>query len=116
MGETDRELIDGLLARSTAVIEQLVTRAMHRGQRPGEIVLVLERAFDGRVVAKCGTRAEVAKLLAKDARLDEAMRAVVVEGVMGAGAGEVPVVVFAEAEGYVAAGVRRMPGAVVGVS
>ncbi len=111
MADTDKDLIDGFLARSSAAIEELVTRALHRGRRPGEIVLVLERGFDGSVTAKCGMRDEVAKALASDPRLPQAGRAAVVEGVVGAAIDEVPVVVFAQAEGYTAAGVRRLKGA-----
>ena len=116
MTDTDRNLIDDFLARSSGAIEDLVNRALQRGQRPGEIVLVLERGFDGSVTAKCGLRADVARGLASDPRLPQEGRAAVVEGVLGAGEDEVPLVVFVQAEGYVAAGVRRLKGSLASVS
>jgi hypothetical protein len=114
--DTDRNLIDDFIARASGPIEDLVNRARERGERPSEIVLVLERGFDGSVAAKCGLRADVAKRLASDPRLPQEGRAAVVDGILGAGADEVPVVVFAQAEGYVAAGIRRLKGAVGSVS
>jgi hypothetical protein len=114
--KSDDRLLDDFLASASATIEELVTGALQQGRPMAEIAIILERSFDGQVRGGCGPRRSIAGRFGSDGRLSAEARRAVVDAVIGAGPQEIPAVLLVHAEGYIAAGVKKLSGGLVGVS
>lgn len=112
----DDVLINDFLARSSAQVENMITRALQRGERLPELALLLERRFDGRSVAACGTRVKMTEQFGRHPLLNADQRALVAERLGSIPPSELPVVILLdEGEGLILVAVRTVTGSVVGV-
>ena len=112
----DENALDDFFAAATPMIEELVTRALRQGQATWQLGIVVERKFNGEVTGGCGARGALASRIATDARLPIDARNAIVNTIVGVGLAEIPVVLLIHCEGYVAGGIRRVSGPIVGVS
>ncbi len=102
---------------ASETISDMVTNAMRKGFALGQLAVVVERHFDGRIVAGCTVRSEIARRFTNDRRLTEEAKSTIVAEMTGAAADELPIVVVVhQGEGLVAVGVRRERGQLVAVS
>jgi hypothetical protein len=53
---SDEKVLGEFFQSVTPTIEDLVTRAVHQGQRVKELAVVLERKFNGELAADCVSR------------------------------------------------------------
>ena len=112
----DQALIQATFEAATGAINDMITSALQKGMRVDSLAVVVERQFDGRVVAGCALRGEVARRFGSDPNLPQTGRDGITRACASAIAGELPIIVLVHAEGYIAVGVRRERGAFGAVS
>jgi hypothetical protein len=112
----DNRLLDDLFAAVAPAIEEIVTRALHDGKPLADLAVLVERRFDGKVRVSSCPRRSIVDHFGSDLRLSRDVRRTIVDTVSGARPVEVPAVLLVHAEGYVAAGVRKLSGELVAVS
>ncbi|MBK6692746.1 MAG: hypothetical protein IPG50_11135 [Myxococcales bacterium] len=112
----DEALIDATLNATAETISDMVTSALHNGHALGDLAVVVQRAFDGRVRMGCARRIDVARQFGGDPRLAADKRKAVSEACQTTPPDQLPIVLLVETEGYVAVGVRQGRGEVGALS
>jgi delta 1-pyrroline-5-carboxylate dehydrogenase len=114
--QNDRQLLDEILGAAGPRIEIAVNAFVQRAVDPGTLVAVVERTFGGEILVGCGPRASLAARLVRVAGMSAESRHALSELASAASSTELPVVVLAHCEGYVAAGMRRLTGGLSSLS
>jgi hypothetical protein len=113
----DKKLFDEVFRAAAEAVSDMVTGAMRKGLALGQLGVVIERHFDGRVVTGCALRADLARRFGHDPRLPEDARQGIAATMTEVGADGLPIIVVVHrGEGLVAVGVRRERGQLVSVS
>lgn len=107
---SDEKLLNEFFEAVTPTIEELVTRAVQQGQRVRELAVVLERKFNGEVVADCVARGALGSRLRAVHGVDDLSRRRIFAQVKHAPDHEVPAVLFVHGEGFVSVGIKRLAG------
>jgi len=114
---SDERTFGDVLEVAAEAIGEMVTSAMRQGIPLGQLAVVVERRFDGRVFTGSTLRSKAAARFGGDPKLPADARMTITETMATAGADELPIIVIVhQGEGMVAVAVRRERGEFVSVS
>jgi hypothetical protein len=113
---TDAALIDALVQAASSSIEAAVNGSLQAGRSIGEIVIVVERQMTGLARVTCGSRVEALRSLRADARLTPNVCHHIEEAMNAAKVNELPIVLVAQEQDAVVAGIRLVAGGFIGVA
>jgi len=95
----DQAVIQSTFQAASDTVGDMVTSALLKGLSLGDLGVVIERTFDGRIVTGCAQRADIARRFGSDARLPAEGREAVTRIVADAAHDELPIVLLVHREG-----------------
>lgn len=112
----DQTLLDAVFDAATPLIEEMVTKELHKGRLIGEMAIVLERRSGGRARMRCTDRANLLRALEADPKLGPNVCQQIAESIGAAKANQIPVVALLYEGDGVAGGVRLITGIDAGLN